>query len=167
MLGAEERAWLETLSPSAVRDGVELFHASPRDPIWEYVLSDHIAQLGLEATAAPLVLVGHSHVPLAIAWDETTLTGGVAMAGHELALAGARRLLNPGSVGQPRDGNPNAAWLWLDFAGGQRRSGARRTTSPALRPSSPRPACLRRWLCASGRGSSCRCSARLRRRCRS
>ena len=126
VLGAEERAWLETLSPSAVRDGVELFHASPRDPIWEYVLSDHIAQLGLEATAAPLVLVGHSHVPLAIAWDGVTLTGGVALGGHEELLAGARRLMNPGSVGQPRDGNPNAAWLWLDFAAG--RAQFRRTS---------------------------------------
>ena len=126
VLGTEERAWLETLSPAAVRDGVELFHASPRDPIWEYVLSDHIAQLGLEATAAPLVLVGHSHIPLAIAWDETTLTGGVAIGGHEVLLPGARRLLNPGSVGQPRDGNPNAAWLWLDFEAG--RAQFRRTS---------------------------------------
>ena len=115
VLGADERAWLETLAPSAVRDGVELFHASPRDPIWEYVLSDHIAQLGLQATAAPLVLVGHSHIPLSIAWDETTLSGGVAAGGTEVALAGARRLLNPGSVGQPRDRDPRAAWLLLDL----------------------------------------------------
>ena len=121
VLGADERAWLETLAPSAVRDGVELFHASPRDPIWEYVLSDHIAQLGLQATAAPLVLVGHSHIPLSIAWDETTLSGGVAAGGTEVELAGARRLLNPGSVGQPRDGDPRAAWLWLDFDAGEAR----------------------------------------------
>jgi diadenosine tetraphosphatase ApaH/serine/threonine PP2A family protein phosphatase len=118
VLGGEERAWLETLSPSAARDGVELFHASPRDPIWEYVLSDHIALLSLQATTEPLVLVGHSHIPLAIAWDGTTLTGGAAVADTELALAGARRLLNPGSVGQPRDGDPRAAWLWLDLDAG-------------------------------------------------
>ncbi len=66
---AEERAWLETLSPSAVRDGVELFHGSPRDPVWDYVLSDHIARSAWKPTAAPLVLVGHSHVALALVSD--------------------------------------------------------------------------------------------------
>jgi diadenosine tetraphosphatase ApaH/serine/threonine PP2A family protein phosphatase len=118
VLGTEERIWLETLSPSAVRDGAQLFHASPRDPIWEYVLSDQVALLSLQATTAPLVLVGHSHIPLAVGWDETTFSGGVAAAGTDVALAGARRLLNPGSVGQPRDGDPRAAWLWLDFDAG-------------------------------------------------
>jgi diadenosine tetraphosphatase ApaH/serine/threonine PP2A family protein phosphatase len=118
VLAAEERAWLETLSPQAVRDGAQLFHASPRDPIWEYVLSDHIALLSLQATTAPLVLVGHSHVPLAVALAGETFSGGVAVGGTETPLAGARRLLNPGSVGQPRDGDPRAAWLLIDFDSG-------------------------------------------------
>jgi diadenosine tetraphosphatase ApaH/serine/threonine PP2A family protein phosphatase len=118
VLGAEERTWLETLSPSAVREGVQVFHASPRDPVWEYVLSDHVALLSLQATAAPLVLVGHSHIPLAVGWDEKTFSGGVAAAGSDVTLAGARHLLNPGSVGQPRDGDPRAAWLSLDFDAG-------------------------------------------------
>jgi diadenosine tetraphosphatase ApaH/serine/threonine PP2A family protein phosphatase len=91
----------------------ELFHASPRDPVWEYVLSADAAYFGLLATSAPIVLVGHSHVALAIGLDDEQLHGGLAPAGTEIELDG-RWLLNPGSVGQPRDGDPRAAWLELD-----------------------------------------------------
>jgi diadenosine tetraphosphatase ApaH/serine/threonine PP2A family protein phosphatase len=118
VLAAEERTWLETLSPQGVRDNAQLFHASPRDPIWEYVLSDHIALLSLQATTAPLVLVGHSHVPLSVALAGEKFSGGIAIGGTETPLPGARRLLNPGSVGQPRDGDPRAAWLLLDYDSG-------------------------------------------------
>jgi diadenosine tetraphosphatase ApaH/serine/threonine PP2A family protein phosphatase len=59
--------------------------------------------------------VGHSHVPLALRLADDRLDGGVAPAGHEEDLERARWLLNPGSVGQPRDGDPRAAWLLLDL----------------------------------------------------
>ena len=62
------------------------------------------------------MLVGHSHVALAVSWDGATLAGGAAAAGTELDLTAARLLVNPGSVGQPRDGDPRAAWLLLDTA---------------------------------------------------
>ena len=52
VLGDEQRAWLGSLAPLARRDGAELFHASPRDPVWEYVLSEEVALLSLEATTA-------------------------------------------------------------------------------------------------------------------
>jgi diadenosine tetraphosphatase ApaH/serine/threonine PP2A family protein phosphatase len=91
----------------------ELYHASPRDPVWEYVLAPEVAFLSLEATERPLVLVGHSHVALRFGDEELTLALGED--GHEVDLARERWLLNPGSVGQPRDGNPLAAWLLLDF----------------------------------------------------
>ncbi len=107
------RAFLSALEPSAAVDGAELFHASPRDPVWEYVLSAEAAYFSLLTTKAPLVLVGHSHVALAIGLDEAELHGGLAPAGTEIELDG-RWLLNPGSVGQPRDGDPRAAWLELD-----------------------------------------------------
>jgi diadenosine tetraphosphatase ApaH/serine/threonine PP2A family protein phosphatase len=63
------------------------------------------------------VLVGHSHVALSISLTDGELNGTVAPEGTELTLdeAAGRRLLNPGSVGQPRDGDPRAAWLELDF----------------------------------------------------
>ena len=107
------RAFLSELEPSAVAGDVELFHASPRDPVWEYVLSAETAYVSLMTATAPLVLVGHSHVALAIGLDDNQLRGGLAPAGTEIELHG-RWLLNPGSVGQPRDGDPNAAWLELD-----------------------------------------------------
>jgi diadenosine tetraphosphatase ApaH/serine/threonine PP2A family protein phosphatase len=113
-LSEESRRFLETLEPSAEADGVELHHASPRDPVWEYVLTIGAAEAAFRHSSAPLVLVGHSHVALALAQAADGVTGGAAPAGTEVELAG-RRLLNPGSVGQPRDGDPRAAWLLLDL----------------------------------------------------
>jgi diadenosine tetraphosphatase ApaH/serine/threonine PP2A family protein phosphatase len=118
VLAEGSRAFLQSLQSSGRREGAELFHASPRDPVWEYVLSAETAGAALELTEAPLVLVGHSHVPLAITLEDGVLDGGVAPGGTETPLGPGRRLLNPGSVGQPRDGDPRAAWLLLDFDAG-------------------------------------------------
>ncbi|HEX3808039.1 MAG TPA: hypothetical protein VHV52_14805, partial [Gaiellaceae bacterium] len=114
VIGEKQRTWLASLEPLAKREGAQLVHASVRDPVWEYVLSEQAALANILAADAPLILVGHSHVPLALAWDEEDLSGGLAPGGTELELAGRRWLLNPGSVGQPRDGDPRAAWLLLD-----------------------------------------------------
>jgi len=114
-LDAQHRAWLASLSPAATRSGVELFHASPRDPVWDYVLSEQAAAESLRLTSEPLVLVGHSHVALALAEAGDGVEGGIAPDGTAISLGGARCLLNPGSVGQPRDGDPHAAWLQVDF----------------------------------------------------
>ena len=110
-LDEASRSFLASLKPSAQADGVELFHGSPRDPVWEYILSFEAAFAALDATSAPVVLVGHSHVALAI----SEKGGGVAKQGAEIDLASARWLLNPGSVGQPRDSDPRAAWMLLDL----------------------------------------------------
>jgi diadenosine tetraphosphatase ApaH/serine/threonine PP2A family protein phosphatase len=115
-LGEAQAAWLRELEPAAEREGVELFHGSPRDPVWEYVLSEQVALISILETVAPVVLVGHSHVALGLGWDGEGLSGGLAPAGTDLELASGRWLLNPGSVGQPRDGDPHAAWLLLDLA---------------------------------------------------
>jgi diadenosine tetraphosphatase ApaH/serine/threonine PP2A family protein phosphatase len=114
-LAPEPRAFLERLDPQGAADGVELFHGSPTDPVWDYVLSGEAAHEALELTSAPLVLVGHSHVALQISLRGRTLDGGLAPAGTRLDLSSGRFLLNPGSVGQPRDGDPRAAWLLLDL----------------------------------------------------
>src|SRR5207249_2535402 len=118
-LGEQARAYLGRLVPSAEVEGVQLFHASPRDPVWEYILTDQAAAAALEQTSSPVVLVGHSHVPLAVTIVEGELDGGHAQAGTELELGAGRWLLNPGSVGQPRDGDPRAAWLLLDLEAGR------------------------------------------------
>ena len=116
VLSADARAYLEGLESSAVVDGVELYHASPRDPVWDYVLSAEVALESLELTAGPVVLVGHSHVALAIVLEDNRLEGGLAPSGTQADLSRGRWLLNPGSVGQPRDGDARAAYLLLDLA---------------------------------------------------
>jgi diadenosine tetraphosphatase ApaH/serine/threonine PP2A family protein phosphatase len=114
VLDESARSFLGALEPRAVAPAAELFHGSPRDPVWEYVLSDAAAASAFALTQAPLVLVGHSHVALEIS-NGDDLRGEQAPAGTRLALGRLRRLLNPGSVGQPRDGDPRAAWLEIDF----------------------------------------------------
>jgi len=112
-LTERSRAFLQALQPSGTADRVELFHASARDPVWEYILTEEAAHATLDLTTAPVVLVGHSHVALAITANGS-VAGGLAPAGTDVQLDG-RWLLNPGSVGQPRDGDPRAAWLLLDL----------------------------------------------------
>jgi diadenosine tetraphosphatase ApaH/serine/threonine PP2A family protein phosphatase len=119
VLDEDRRAWLATLEPQATTPNAELFHASPRDAVWDYVLSEEVALQSMHMTSAWLVLVGHSHIALAIAYEDNKLSGGLAPTGTEPDLNGRRWLLNPGSVGQPRDGDPRAAWLLIDFGAGR------------------------------------------------
>src|SRR3954454_6634327 len=114
ILEEPQREWLASLQPLGERGDPQLFYASARDRVGEYVLSEHTALASLLATTAPLVLVGHSHVALGIGWDDHLLEGGLAPAGTTIERSGSRFLLNPRSVGQPRDGDPRAAWLLLD-----------------------------------------------------
>ena len=115
VLEPEAQALLDRLDPQGTAHGAALYHGSARDPIWEYVLSDEAALATLELADSPLVLVGHSHVALRVVQTAGELDGGVAAAGTEVELGDVRALLNPGSVGQPRDGDPRAAYLLLDL----------------------------------------------------
>jgi predicted phosphodiesterase len=132
-LDDEERTFLSSLEPEARRAGVALYHGSARDPVWEYVLTDVLTAESAAATIADaeddVALVGHSHVALAVSLVDGTLNGGLAPGGTEHELEGARWLLNPGSVGQPRDGDPRAAYLLLDL---DRRFGAFRRVPYAV-----------------------------------
>jgi predicted phosphodiesterase len=113
-LADPEREWLRRLAPLGQREGVELYHGSIRDPVWEYVLTEEIAIACLNRQRSDLALVGHSHVALAVHLDHGELTGGLAAPDTEYDLSNRHCLLNPGSVGQPRDRDPRAAWLLLD-----------------------------------------------------
>ncbi len=115
VLEADAHELLESLAPSAAREGVGLYHGSPRDPVWEYVLSAEVAAASLLSAPESVVLVGHSHVALAFSLESGTLSGDVAPAGTEIDLRAERCLLNPGSVGQPRDGDARAAYVMLDL----------------------------------------------------
>ncbi len=114
-LDDETRRYLSALEPAAQLDGVALFHASPFDPVWGYVLTGEAAALSFDLTDEPVVLVGHSHVPLAITSESGGVHGGLAPAGTDVDLTTGRWLFNPGAVGQPRDGDPRAAYLVLDL----------------------------------------------------
>jgi len=117
-LDERSRRFLSGLEPQALLPEAAVFHASARDPVWEYVLSTEAARVTLELTQTPIVLVGHSHIPLAISFDGDTVSGTHAPAGTEVARGTKRWLLNPGSVGQPRDGDPRSSWLLLDLGHG-------------------------------------------------
>ena len=101
--------------PAGREEGVGLYHASPRDPVWEYVLSTLLAELCLDVAAERVCLVGHSHVALSFVRPEgEAATGDTRRGGDGLDMSLGEWLINPGSVGQPRDGDPRAAWLLLD-----------------------------------------------------
>ena len=108
--------FLGGLEPADRERSVGLFHASPRDPVWEYVLAADQAGECLDAMDQRVGLVGHSHMALAFSRAEGEDTRGrLAPRGTEVDLSAGRWLLNPGAAGQPRDGDPRAAWLLLDL----------------------------------------------------
>ena len=116
VIAPDNLAFLASLSPTGAEGPVGLYHASPRDPVWEYVLSTLLAELCLDEQRHRLCLVGHSHVALSFGRREGELTTGEPRrGGAQLDLGAGEWLLNPGSVGQPRDGDPRAAWLLLDL----------------------------------------------------
>ena len=114
----ETLAFLAELDPVGSREEIGLFHASPRDPIWEYVLGSDQAEAGFAAMEQRVGLIGHSHIALFFVClpgeRPAHAQGAQASEGFEIDLPDGRWLLNPGSVGQPRDGDPRAAWLELD-----------------------------------------------------
>jgi diadenosine tetraphosphatase ApaH/serine/threonine PP2A family protein phosphatase len=117
VLADEHADWLRSLSPRGAEDGIGLYHASPRDPVWEYVLSTLLAELCLDVADERVCIVGHSHVALSFERPEgEAATGEPRRAGDRLDLSAGEWLVNPGSVGQPRDGDPRAAWLLVDTA---------------------------------------------------
>lgn len=101
---------------SGRREGIGLYHASPRDPIWEYVVDSDLAEENLDIQEDRISLIGHSHIALYFTRvDEMSRVSSVlAPQGTELKMRTGKWLLNPGSVGQPRDGDPRAAWAELD-----------------------------------------------------
>jgi diadenosine tetraphosphatase ApaH/serine/threonine PP2A family protein phosphatase len=109
--------FLKELKPENTEHEVGLYHASPRDPVWEYVLAVDQARECIAEQSARVSLIGHSHVALWFsdgAGPAASDGGGQAEDGREIDLSESRWLLNPGSAGQPRDGDPRAAWLELD-----------------------------------------------------
>jgi len=109
VLTAESRSWLRALPKVLEMGSATIVHASLRDPIMEYVVQQEIAEENLRLLATPLLFHGHTHVPAI--WS---LQDGIAQITHigaEAITLRAGSLVNAGSVGQPRDRDPRAAWL--------------------------------------------------------
>ena len=113
-IGEATRAWLAALPERRTEGDLTLVHGSPRDPTWEYLTSASIARASFELLATTHGLNGHTHIPLAFAIQDDRIDGLRPDDGDSLALDGLRTLLNPGSVGQPRDGDRRASYLILD-----------------------------------------------------
>ncbi|NLT06312.1 MAG: metallophosphoesterase family protein [Solirubrobacterales bacterium] len=109
-------ATLERLPPARDEGPIGLYHGSPGDPVWEYVLSSRQAAEALDLMSPRIGAIGHTHVALSFVRADGRLSGDPAPAGTEHDIAAGEWLLNPGSVGQPRDGDPRAAWLLVDLA---------------------------------------------------
>ena len=118
VLTPDSRAFLTALPEQLVEGDITAVHGSPRDPIWEYVTSTAVAAASLSAFATPICLFGHTHYPIVYVQDDDGVresAGGAGGAGEPEPLPGGRLMLNPGSVGQPRDGNPDSSYLrrWI------------------------------------------------------
>src|SRR3972149_11381937 len=116
-IAPDERTYLESL-PHGVRQGeFTLVHGSLRYPIWEYLYTPEVAVAHLELQETPYSVVGHTHVPLLVKEDQSSPDGCLLTYledGTALELRDRRLVINPGSVGQPRDGDPRTSYAIYD-----------------------------------------------------
>lgn len=112
------RDWLAALPLRAENEPFTLVHGSPRDPTWEYVYSAGVARANMSLFETAHCLVGHTHVPLVFRQRGSKVEGININDGTSLALGAERLVINPGSVGQPRDGDPRASAMLIDADAG-------------------------------------------------
>jgi diadenosine tetraphosphatase ApaH/serine/threonine PP2A family protein phosphatase len=110
------RAWLAALPRTTIDHGFALVHGSPRDPLREYIADADVARDNLAELRVPIGLHGHTHVPAAWLESGPRISLVEPHSGESLRLVERRGLLNPGSVGQPRDGDARASYAVLDLA---------------------------------------------------
>jgi predicted phosphodiesterase len=118
-LGDQSLAWLGELpkDPIAVNERFLLAHGSPRNSVWEYIMDPFIAGENFRDEQFTYCLVGHTHVPVIYTLPNGQVTVRVRkpVNGEAFHLPDdARAILNPGSVGQPRDGDSRASYAILD-----------------------------------------------------
>jgi predicted phosphodiesterase len=114
------REYLQSVPSKIVEEPFTLAHASPRHPVWEYIIDPVTAAENFDWFQTPYCFVGHTHVP--VIFEERTRQQREVMmhAPHyvepqrTLQLGANRLIINPGSVGQPRDSDPRAAYVLLD-----------------------------------------------------
>ena len=111
------RAYIAALPEVRCDGDVTAVHGSPRDPIWEYITSPGVAAANLDAFETRLCLFGHTHLPMVYRAVEDGMEAVLGLPGEPLSLGPERAMLNPGSVGQPRDGLSDAAYAILTTNG--------------------------------------------------
>lgn len=111
--------YLARLPVRIERDGLTLVHGSPRQPIWEYILYSGMAAANFPLFETPYCFVGHTHTPIIYqevrAGDIISAIPLEAPYDEPFPLGEDRLIINPGSVGQPRDGDPRASYVLLDL----------------------------------------------------
>ena len=110
--------WLDALPTTFVVGQFTLAHGSPREPVREYILEPRIAALNFPHFQTPFCLVGHTHQPVIYEQQHDAVATILPRSGQPRSLNGRRQIINPGSVGQPRDLNPHAAYALLDLPRG-------------------------------------------------
>ncbi len=117
-LKTENLEWLGTLpdKPMAMGHGITIVHGSPRDPVWEYITDASVVKENLDLVETPVCLHGHTHYPVIFRkrWDEWRILEEWPRSNTLLQLTPDRIFINPGSVGQPRDEDPRAAYALID-----------------------------------------------------
>jgi predicted phosphodiesterase len=115
-LSDANRAFLDGLSSAFVVDPFTLVHASPRHPVWEYILDRVIAAENFKEFHTAYCLVGHSHVPMIFEQvNNQDVEWYAPLYDRPVDLNKNRLIINPGSVGQPRDYDPRSAYSLLDL----------------------------------------------------
>ncbi len=116
-LTSSSRSYLNGLSPSLQQGDFTLAHGSPREPVWEYIMDANAAYQNFEHFSTPVCLVGHTHVPVLFELDEERGRARAVLPPfpQPVALGPERAIINPGSVGQPRDGDPRASYAVLNL----------------------------------------------------
>lgn len=113
-IGASARRWLAARPERMTELDFTLVHGSPRDPLWEYLFTVPVARRSFAAFDTPHCLVGHTHVQLVFREQDGHVEALSPSHGSILELDERRTILNPGGVGQPRDGDPRACAMTLD-----------------------------------------------------
>lgn len=115
VLSETDKEWLGSLPTLKSVKSVTLAHGSPREPIWEYVISAPVALKNFDSFSTNWCLVGHSHIPLVIVEQERSVPPKTLPISPGPIDPQGRAIINPGSVGQPRDGDPRACYAILDL----------------------------------------------------
>lgn len=115
-LGHENKQWLAGLDERLALDGVTLVHGSPRNSVWEYIMDLGTARENMRQFDTHICLVGHTHLPgnFQMAGGTPLSTRYKLMVENEPFTLEHKSIINPGSVGQPRDRDPRSAYLIFD-----------------------------------------------------